>query len=654
MTIAHRTGRPGLLALAGLALLLAGARPAAAQEDAALAPASAIACTDCHDTAHVDSPVHADLTCGDCHTDVDPEADHGETASAESASPALCASCHDADLSTSVHPALACAACHGKAHAMLPVADHASPVSPRRQVQTCSECHAGESVHQYTETVHGWALLRSGLLSAPSCNDCHGSHDIRPASDPASKVSARNVPATCSACHAFILDEWQESAHGKAWTAGDVKGPVCVDCHGAHEIYHPREIAERLRMPSKCAECHSGRYHSYRDTFHGKVTGLGFVSAATCGDCHTPHHNLPASHPRSSVHPASLGKTCGECHGAVTASFASFKPHLDPSDRASAGPVYWVWLLMTSLFVGVFGFFGLHDALWLQRAVVAIGRGELPGARVTAGPYVRRFARLDVWMHVVVIVSFLLLAATGLPLRFHFAGWAQGMMKVMGGVEVSRFLHRLAAVVTLGYMAVHVAHLVYRKLIKRERGLFWGWRSMVPQRKDAADLWHNLLYFLYLRPRPRTDRWAYWEKFDYLAVFWGVVIIGSSGLMLWFPGAFTRWLPGWTLNAAAIIHGDEALLAVGFIFVFHFFHTHLRPESFPLDPVVFTGSMPLEKFKEERPLEYERLLASGQLESHLVDPPSPRLLRRIYVLGFTAVAIGVLLAVGILWGIVRY
>ncbi|MCX7055116.1 MAG: hypothetical protein NTU56_13090, partial [Proteobacteria bacterium] len=102
-------------------------------------------------------------------------------------------------------------------------------------------------------------------------------------------------------------------------------------------------------------------------------------------------------------------------------------------------------------------------------------------------------------------------------------------------------------------------------------------------------------YFLYQGPRPSLDRWSYWEKFDYLAVFWGVGMIGVSGLMLWYPDFFTKFLPGWALNAAYIIHSDEALLATGFIFLFHFFHTHLRPESFPMDPVIFTGSMPLHR-----------------------------------------------------------
>ena len=100
-----------------------------------------------------------------------------------------------------------------------------------------------------------------------------------------------------------------------------------------------------------------------------------------------------------------------------------------------------------------------------------------------------------------------------------------------------------------------------------------------------------------------------------MGVFWGVAVIGFSGLVLWMPTLATTFLPGWVLNAAYVIHSDEALLATGFIFLFHFFHTHLRPEAFPMDTVVFTGRMPLEAFKEERPLEYERLVAQGKLDA---------------------------------------
>jgi cytochrome b subunit of formate dehydrogenase len=184
--------------------------------------------------------------------------------------------------------------------------------------------------------------------------------------------------------------------------------------------------------------------------------------------------------------------------------------------------------------------------------------------------------------------------------------------------------------------------------------MFWGPNSMVPQPQDIKDIFANVKFFLYAGERPENDRWNYIEKFDYLAVFWGVLIIGTSGLFLWFPMFFTQFLPGWVLNAAYVIHSDEALLATGFIFIFHFFHTHLRPESFPMDIVIFTGKMSLERFKEERSLEYQRLVDNGELESYLVDPPTAAERRRAYFWGSIFLTTGILLAIGIIWALVAH
>ena len=312
-----------------------------------------------------------------------------------------------------------------------------------------------------------------------------------------------------------------------------------------------------------------------------------------------------------------------------------------------------IFLLMTGLLLGVFAFFFVHDFLWLQRALVGKLRGEYKAGHAAAGPYVKRFSNAQIWLHVSIVLSFLLLAVTGLPLKFAAAPWADNLMTVLGGPQTAGILHRFAAIVTFGYFGVHLVMVLYGAFVKREKGYFWGWRSMVPQLKDVQDFWSNIKYFLYAGPKPQIDRWAYWEKFDYLAVFWGVAMIGVSGLMLWQPGFFTRFVPGWVLNVAYIIHSDEALLATGFIFIFHFFHTHLRPESFPMDPVIFTGVMPLEKFKEERPLEYQRLVETKQLDKFLVPAPEQSNLTTAYVFGFFAVAVGLLCAVGIFAALLR-
>jgi multisubunit Na+/H+ antiporter MnhB subunit len=153
-----------------------------------------------------------------------------------------------------------------------------------------------------------------------------------------------------------------------------------------------------------------------------------------------------------------------------------------------------------------------------------------------------------------------------------------------------------------------------------------------------------------LGPRPDYGRWTYWEKFDYMAVFWGVGVIGLSGLILWFPEVFTKLLPGWLINVAMIIHSDEALLAVGFIFTVHFFNTHLRPESFPLDPVIFTGIVPLDEYRKDRPEEYRYLKDEDKLKKvmQLVEI-SPRKKWAIRVFGFSLLFLGILLVVLIIY-----
>jgi len=653
---------------AAMAFLLSCLAIPSFAQDKAAAPELKEKCLSCHDDADVKSEdgksmtvladdfarsAHRKLDCAECH-DAALSTRHPKNPLGR-VRPQVCQDCHSDEfkaIAGSIHGRRAagenaikdCTGCHGSLHQVSKGGDPASPLSPVNQIKTCGECHE-DMMANYERSEHARALLKSGLTAAaPSCSSCHGKHEIRPRSDPAAMTNHARIPETCGTCHAGILREWQGSAHGTALTAGR-EGPVCSTCHESHAVKRPDLAAVRHAMSDGCGNCHEKVTASFKDSFHGKATSLENKKAAACADCHTPHANLPASDPRSSVHPDNLAKTCGACHSNVNASFLSFDPHANPSDPTRNPYVYWIWLGMTSLLVGVFGFFGLHGLLWMQRALVGKMRGEFNFSHGGDGPYVRRFSSMQMGVHLAIVTSFLLLAATGLPLKFAHATWAPTVMSLLGGAATAGWLHRIGGAVTFGYFLWHLGMLVHGLFFRNERGYFWGPRSMVPQPRDIIDFFGMMKYFLYLGPRPKFDRFTYWEKFDYLAVFWGVAIIGVSGLVLWFPTAFTMVLPGWALNAAYVIHSDEALLATGFIFLFHFFHTHLRPEAFPMDTVIFTGCMPLERFKDERPLEYERLVATGKLDEYLVPPPTPQALRRAYVFGFTALAIGIALAI---------
>jgi hypothetical protein len=161
-------------------------------------------------------------------------------------------------------------------------------------------------------------------------------------------------------------------------------------------------------------------------------------------------------------------------------------------------------------------------------------------------------------------------------------------------------------------------------------------------------------WFFGLAPKPQLDRWTYWEKFDYWAPFWGVAIIGGSGAMLWFKGLTATYLPGWVFNLATIFHGEEAVLAAGFLFTVHFFNNHWRPDKFPLDILMFTGKMPLEEFKREHLIEYNRLVASGELSKYLVDAPSQPMTFASKILGFTLMGSGLLLLILVMNGFSRH
>jgi len=265
-----------------------------------------------------------------------------------------------------------------------------------------------------------------------------------------------------------------------------------------------------------------------------------------------------------------------------------------------------------------------------------------------------RFSRLNRVLHVLMIVSFISMALTGMTLKFSYTAWAVTLSHLLGGFETAGYIHRTAAVLMVGVFVTHITSLVRRK--KSEfgtwRNLIFGPDSMMFNRRDIEEFIGNLKWFLGRGPRPAYGRWTYWEKFDYFAVFWGIAVIGSTGLTLWFPTFFTRFFPGWAINVATIVHSDEALLATGFIFTVHFFNTHLRPEKFPMDIVVFTGRMKVIELQHDKPREYEELVASGKLEENLADPYPPIVLRAVRIFAWTALALGFCIIVSITYAMV--
>ncbi|MBI2513013.1 MAG: cytochrome c3 family protein [Opitutae bacterium] len=637
--------------------------------------------------------VHGKLNCVDCHADIK-ESPHDSKVA-----PAQCASCHEkptAQFATSIHgmshkmgssDAASCQSCHGT-HDMVPVKQIDSPVFKLNLTKTCGTCHDDpklakeyrmgqkDAAAHYLDSIHGQALILKGLIVAPSCNDCHGVHDIKRSVDKDSHTSHANIAKSCGNCHLGIEEIYNKSVHGQLLAKGDKKGPVCTDCHSAHDIAKPKTAHFKEASDQSCGKCHEDRLEHYRDTYHGKSMALGRPNVApdvaACYDCHGHHDVFPVSDARSRLSKEKIVGTCSQCHAGATEKFTQFQAHANPMDAKNYPILNKVFIFMTCLLVGTFAFFGLHTLLWLVRSVYLYLNDsktfrEAVTKQNTDDVLYTRFTPFERFLHMLVVTSFLLLVITGMPLKFYYAHWAKVMMHFMGGAEVARTLHHFGAIMTFGYFALHLSELAAslwqnRKAIrnpetgriefKRIFGAVFGPDSMAPSFQDWRDFVAHNRWFFGKGPRPQFDRWTYWERFDYLAVFWGVAMIGVSGMILWFPKFFTHFMPGWAINIAHVIHSDEALLAAGFIFTFHFFNTHFRIEKFPMDTVIFSGRISQTEMLHERKRWYDRLVAAGKLDDYKVKDEWQGRKKVAQAAGFLFFGTGLVLLVLIVYAMV--
>jgi hypothetical protein len=188
----------------------------------------------------------------------------------------------------------------------------------------------------------------------------------------------------------------------------------------------------------------------------------------------------------------------------------------------------------------------------LRRALVGALRDELKAAHATAGPYLRRYSNAKIAVHIMIVASFAVLAATGLPPGFAAAMRAPRPAALRRGLARADVLRRSAAFVPSGYYCNRLRGDASRVVLRRQKGCPRSPRSMVPQPKDARELVAMADRFLYRQWRPQFDRWTGRERFDYLAAFRGIAIIGLTGLVRWFPGAVTRALPDWARDTVLV------------------------------------------------------------------------------------------------------
>lgn len=570
-------------------------------------------CVDCHadlKTAPHETPP-AKVSCATCHADEQAAYDRSFHAKAIKDGDAKAATCVN---------------CHGSPHELLAAADPKSKVNHVNIPATCGACHgqkfvmaaSGHSAQvfvSYQESVHGRAVA-AGSEKAAVCTDCHGTHEILPASDPKSSIFKFNVPLTCAKCHGPVQQQFAQSIHGQAIARGNWQAPVCTDCHGIHSIKSHIDPNSPVNAQNvalvTCARCHEGvrlsqefgfegrRATTYLASYHGLASKLGSQVVANCASCHGVHNILPSSDPRSTINRQNLVKTCGQCHPGVTEKFIAAKVHVGAPLSADTGSiaVRWIRKFYGGMIVAVIGGMLLHNfIIWRRKAILRRNVEHRVVTRMTAMQRIQ---------HIALLASFFVLVATGFALKFPDSWFAAllGMSEKVRGVT-----HRVAAVVLI---AAGVYHLFYIALTREGRRLL---KDFLPVPSDASDVLRAMAYALGLTSeKPEFTRFNYAEKAEYWALVWGLIVMASTGIMLWAKVFFGNLLPRWWLDVATAIHLYEAILATLAIVVWHFYQVFLDPDIYPMNWAWWDGKMSAEHYREEHGLDSATLLELARQE----------------------------------------
>ncbi len=333
---------------------------------------------------------HATVACSQCHSEVNASK---QRACETIVNKVDCTACH-AEIGeqyiTSIHGILkaqenpnapTCKECHGT-HLILGKDDDTSPIFPTNIPTLCAKCHReGEKaavrykgtekniIKHYTQSIHGKGLIKSGLVVTATCTDCHTAHHELPHDDPKSSVNPKNIASTCGSCHHGIEEQFERSIHSRFVSKTDKPLPVCNNCHSAHTIRRTDNKGFELEIMQQCGSCHPKIAATYFDTYHGKVSRLGYTKTAKCYDCHGAHDILPVDDPRSHLSRKNIVKTCQKCHPSAHRQFAGYFTHATHHDPNKYPYLFWTFWGMTGLLLFTFFLGGIHTLLWLPRSI---------------------------------------------------------------------------------------------------------------------------------------------------------------------------------------------------------------------------------------------------------------------------------------------
>ncbi|MBF0121851.1 MAG: cytochrome b/b6 domain-containing protein [Candidatus Omnitrophica bacterium] len=553
-------------------------------------------CFSCHsdpesktfvDSAKFQTSIHGTASCIDCHSDIK------DISHAPSLAKVNCGTCHAEEheamvksdhgkaLMAGTDDAKACLSCHGPAHTILAFGDKADPLVKIRISQACGTCH-DKHLKTFNSTVHGQAVT-SGKTSAPTCGDCHGVHEINKYTNPTSKLFWQNIPATCGGCHAEVMKVFNNSIHGKSVVANKREAPVCHDCHGEHSIkvaHGADSMVSPAHITDTCGQCHAAErittkyqlpnfvVNTYMESYHGLSIQRGSVTAANCASCHNTHDILPSTDPKSSINPANLVKTCGQCHAGIGQKVLQGKIHSGSKPELADNLTNMVRNFYLVLIALVVGMMLLHNLLDLAKKMRAHYRHMASLEKPI------RMERSERIQHVILVVSFISLAYTGFALKFPHAWWTIPFM----GTEDWRALgHRIAA---LSFIVLSGYHLWFMIFTTKGR---WHLNQLRPRMIDLIQFGQTFSYYFGKRKeKPCPAFYGYIEKMEYWALVWGSVIMVATGGILLYKEWFLRFLPKGVLDAVATAHYYEAVLACLAIIIWHWYFVIFDPDVYPM------------------------------------------------------------------------
>jgi cytochrome b subunit of formate dehydrogenase len=532
-----------------------------------------------------------------------------------------------------------------------------------------------EVTEKFQKSIHGVKADDPPHIAAlkPDCKYCH-LNDLYSLPE---EIPSDEVLARCLNCH-------------------KEKGLQETFMHISHRFKH-KTSRPPLEIVELCASCHADEdFHNvmgfneaqaeavetYKETIHYRILQFGGTDTAQCVDCHASesiHDIRPPTDPQSSLHADNRYDTCnaGECHPGASPNISAVDSHL--SRQKDKGPeIHIAELIMEGvMFFTLFFLFTLmgmetyrrvrnRDARffrWLRRPQALTLNAITPRVKSALGSvsnlhrYVtfnpkgdyQRYSIHIVINHSLMVIAFTVSVVTGLPLFFHNAAFSHTVINLMGGIDATRLIHRISAIVFTVDCLYHLLVLVCGTVTRVLKGTFDVRRTQIPLFKDLQDLYGDFLYFLGLRKtRPRMEKFMYKQKIHYLAMVWGCSVLTLSGCCLLFPEFMVEYLPfpKVSVNILRLMHAEESVLAFLVITLWHLYNVHIAPGRFPVQWTFWNGKINRDHQIEEHFLEYERQVREGaaaceeeQLLPRAADGPAPGTARKSSLEAFIVFAL---------------